>query len=195
MKTRKKIKGKIFVISSPSGGGKTTLSQKLLERTPHLVRSISMTTRRPRPGEEDGIDYYFVDEAQFARLLAKRGFLENARVFNCHYGTPKKFVERALNDEQDVLLLIDVQGAAQVKKRSKDAILIFVMPPSIEELKDRLEKRSTESVGDITKRLRVAKREMKLSDKFDYIVENRYLEKAVSYVESIILAERLRVRR
>ena len=190
-----KIRGKIFVISSPSGGGKTSLSQKLLERTPHLVRSISMTTRRPRPGEVDSLDYYFVDDKEFAKIRRTAGFLECARVFNCYYGTPRKFVERAMREGDDVLLLIDVQGASQVKKRRKEAVLIFVMPPSIEELKERLEKRAADSAGDIKKRLKVAQHEMNLRDRYDYVVENRYLEKAVSHVEAIILAERLKVKK
>lgn len=190
-----KIRGKIFVISSPSGGGKTTLGQRLLERTPHLVRSISMTTRHPRPGEIDGIDYYFVSEADFRKTGRASGFLEHARVFNCSYGTPRKFVERAMREGDDVLLLIDVQGAAQVKKRMKEAVLIFVMPPSIAELKERLEKRASDSAGDIRKRLKIAQHEMNRRDQYDYVVENRYLEKALSHVEAIILAERLKVKK
>lgn len=186
---------KIFVLSSPSGGGKTTLSRELLKRVPRLVRSISMTTREPRTGEEDGRDYYFVSDRAFRKIQKQRGFLEEARVFGCRYGTPKKPVERALREGDDVLLLIDVQGAMQVRRRCRASVLIFVMPPSISELRTRLVKRSTETEKDMKMRLKLAHREMRESRRYDYVVENRDIEKAVEDLVAVITAERLRVDR
>ena len=187
-----KANRKIFVLSAPSGGGKTTLSQRLLKRVPGLVRSVSMTTRQPRPGESDKRDYFFVSDAEFRKVGKARGFLEEARVFGCSYGTPRAPVERAMKRGNDVLLLIDVQGAFQVKRHFPASVLIFVMPPSIGELKSRLVKRSTETARDMQTRLRLARHEMKESRKYDYVIENSDLEKAASDLEAVITAERLR---
>lgn len=188
-------KGKIFVVSSPSGGGKTTLSRELLKRVKNLARSVSMTTRFPRYGETQGRDYFFVTEDTFRRTRSSGGFLEEALVFGRRYGTPRRFVERETRRGRDVLLLIDVKGAMQVKKRRSDAVLIFVMPPSLKELKVRLVGRSTEPAGEVKERLDTGRREMRVADRYDYVVENRDFKKAAAELEAIVTAERLKARR
>ena len=186
--------GKIFVVSSPSGGGKTTLSRALMKCVQKLVRSVSMTTRFPRFGETQGRDYFFVTEDEFRRTRGRGGFLEEARVFGRRYGTPRRFVERETRRGRDVLLLIDVKGAMQVKKRRPDAVLIFVMPPSLKELKVRLVGRSTEPAREVRERLDAGRREMRVAERYDYVVENREFKKAVAELEAIVTAERLKVK-
>lgn len=184
---------RVFVLSSPSGGGKTTLGRKILSQVPALVRSISMTTRSPRPGEKNGRDYFFVKPGMFGRILKRNGFLESAVLYGFSYGTPKAFVEKALRSGKDALLLIDVQGALKVRRRCPSAVLIFIMPPSLKELKTRLVNRSTESALALEQRLRVARWEIAQSGRYDYRVENRDLNKAFVELKAIITAERLRV--
>lgn len=185
-------KGKIFVLSSPSGGGKTTLAQQLLETTSNMVRSISMTTRAPRNGEQDKIDYHFVTNKEFLDLVKKDGFLEYANVFDQYYGTPKAFVEKNQNKGKDILLLIDVQGAEQIRRHCREAILIFIMPPSMSVLQDRLKNRSTDTDHEIKKRLEVAKDEISQAKLYDYIVINSNLKQAEKDLKAIITAERLK---
>ena len=186
--------GNVFVVSAPSGGGKTTLAGQILNAMPDVERSVSMTTRPPRDGERDGRDYFFVSEKAFAAVSRKNGFLEHAKVFGQSYGTPRAFVESQRRQGKDVLLLIDVQGARQVKKNLKDAIRVFVMPPSVEELRRRLEKRSTDAPEEISRRLKIAKREMREASQYDYVVFNLDLAKAVDELRAIIIAERLKVK-
>ena len=140
-------RGRLFVISASSGTGKTTLAHELLSKDKNLVQSISCTTRKPRPTERQGRDYFFVTKKDFKRIQKKNGFLEWANVFGKFYGTPKKEVEAQLKKKRDVLLLIDVQGAKKVKKSKPDAVFIFLAPPSKEELKRRLIARGTESTA------------------------------------------------
>lgn len=186
-------RGRIFVLSSPSGGGKTTLALRLLEGVPHLVRSISMTTRKKRAQEKEGRDYFFVSGKKFDAVKAKRGFLESAEVFGHRYGTPRDSVEERLNQGDDVLLVIDVQGARQVRSScGKQAVLIFVMPPSLEELKSRLEQRSSDSEAEVRKRLRQAQKEMACARWYDYVVENRDLGQALEGLKAVMMAERLK---
>jgi guanylate kinase len=185
--------GKLFVISSPSGGGKTTLGLRLLKETPHMVRSISMTTRERRAGERKNRDYFFVTRPQFLKIKRSKGFLEQAKVFGNLYGTPHSFIRRMTSHGFDVALLIDVQGAKQVRKKDQRAVLIFIMPHSMKVLERRLKKRQTDSKIEITKRLRVAKSEIKQAKHYDYVIMNKNLSKALAQLKAIITAERLRI--
>lgn len=194
MKNKKRI-GNVFVISAPSGGGKTTLAGQILNAMPDVERSVSMTTRPPRDGERDGRDYFFVDPKTFGRVKQEKGFLEHATVFGQSYGTPRAFVDSRRRHGKDVLLLIDVQGADQVKRNLKDAIRVFVMPPSMEELRRRLLNRSTDAPEEIQRRLKIARREMRQASQYDYVVLNLDLAKAVDELRAIILAERLKVKK
>ena len=186
-------KGRLFVISASSGTGKTTLAKKLLKEDKNLVQSISYTTRPPRHNEVQGKDYFFVAKKEFKAIRRKDGFLEWANVFGRFYGTPKKQVVEHLKRGRDVLLLIDVQGAKQVKKTKPDAVFIFLAPPSKEELKHRLIRRGTESRKEINRRYRVATRELKELNELklcDYRIVNREIPVAHQVLKSIILAER-----
>ena len=193
MWSKNKRTGRLFVISASSGTGKTTLARELLKEDKNLVPSISYTTRAPRPNEHNGEDYYFVSIKEFLEKKRKKGFLEWANVFGKFYGTSKQEVEEHLKRGRDVLLLIDVQGAKKVKKIRRDAVFIFLAPPSKEELKKRLSKRGTESSKEIQKRLKVATRELvELNDPrlCDYRIVNRYILRAREALKGIIKAER-----
>lgn len=183
-------RGRVFVISSPSGGGKTTIAQKVIRRVRRLVRSVSCTTRRPRSGERHGRDYFFMVRAEFDRIRRNGGFLEEARVFGQHYGTPRAFVERNLARGRDVLLVIDVQGAMKVRKRVHDAVLIFVMPPSMQELRRRLVGRKLDTSRTIERRLKVSRREIAKRSSYDYVIVNRDIRQAARELAGIIRAER-----
>ncbi len=185
--------GRLFVISASSGTGKTTLAKELLKKDRNLVQSVSYTTRKPRPNEQQGIDYYFVSKKEFKAIKKKNGFLEWANVFGRYYGTPKKEVELHLKRKRDVLLLIDVQGAKTVKKTKPDAVFIFIAPPSKEELKRRLIRRGTESPKEIDRRYKVATRELKELNELklcDYRIVNREIPVAREVLEAIVRAER-----
>jgi guanylate kinase len=185
-----KPQGRLIVVSGPSGCGKTTLCSRLLEKNRSLVRSISMTTRGIRRDERKNADYIYISKEQFQARLAKDMFLEHARVFGCYYGTPKQFIQQALKKKQDVLLNIDVQGAAQIKKKCPEAVLIFIVPPSMRALQNRLSSRSTDAAGQIKKRLAVARKELAAIGRYDFWVVNDALEKAVQELEYIIMASR-----
>ena len=185
-------KGMILVISGPSGVGKGTLRQRLLRRFPSMRRSISVTTRRPRPGEVHGRDYFFVSREEFQRMISEGAFLEWAWVFDELYGTPARWVEEQLTKGIDVILEIDVQGALQVREKKPDAVLVFIMPPSWEELERRLRKRHTEDEEEVRKRLEVAKREIEMAPRYDYIVVNDDLDQAAYELECIVVAEKCR---
>jgi guanylate kinase len=186
--------GRLFVMTGASGVGKGTVRAKVLERT-RLFYSISMTTRPPRPGERHGVDYYFVDRPTFEALLAEGGFLEHAEYVGHLYGTPKAPVMRALERGEDVLLEIEVQGALQVKDKVPQAVLIFLLPPSLSELKRRLVYRGTDGPEKIEKRLKQAEWEIKNAHLFDYVVVNDVLEEAVADFLAILTAERRRQKR
>jgi guanylate kinase len=156
-----------------------------------MYYSISMTTRPPRLGERNGIDYYFVGRAEFESKIAQQGFLEWAQYVDDYYGTPREPVEQALDKGQDVLLEIEVQGALQVKQVMPEATLVFIVPPSLSELRRRLLVRGTDSLGKVNKRLRRAQEEILLADQFKYVLVNDQLDKAVSDFAAIIQAERL----
>ena len=187
-----KNKGDIFVISAPSGTGKTTLVRLLLSRFPTLSFSISYTTRLPRPGEVDGQHYFFVSEKEFKRSIARGEMLEWAKVYGHYYGTPLHFVKEKIAAGKDVILDIDIQGAQEVKKKIPEAILIFIIPPSWEELQRRITNRSTDSLEVIKKRLKAARKEIKVARNFDYIVINDILENALQELTSIIQATKAR---
>jgi len=183
-------KGLLLVISGPSGTGKGTICNEILKKDDNLSVSVSCTTRKPRPGEKEGISYYYKSHEEFRAMIEENGFLEYAQVFDNYYGTPVFGVEEKRNAGKDVILEIDVQGALNVKKIADDAILIFIAPPSVEELSRRLRKRNSETEEQIALRLSRVESEMKLSDKYDYIVVNGALETAVEDVLGIIAQER-----
>ncbi len=181
-------KGLLLVVSGPSGVGKGTLMKLLLEKNPNLRLSVSATTRSPRPGEVDGESYFFLTRPQFDALIAENGFLEYAIYGENCYGTPKKMVEDARAAGQDVILEIEVQGAMQIREKCPDAVLIFILPPSYEELENRLIGRHTESAEVVERRLAAAKRELLQAGKYDYAVVNDQLETAAEQLLAVIEA-------
>ncbi|MCG8507881.1 MAG: guanylate kinase [Rhodospirillales bacterium] len=186
-------RGLMLVLSSPSGAGKTTISRALLERDSNLSLSISATTRTARPGETDGIDYFFVDPAEFQRMVDDDSFLEHADVFDHRYGTPRDPVERALRDGRDVLFDVDWQGAQQLRHAARDDVVgVFVLPPSHGELESRLHTRAQDSEEVVRRRMAKAASEMSHWSDYDYIVVNRDVEESVASVRAILEAERLR---
>lgn len=185
--------GRLFVISGPSGAGKGTICKKLLESVDISI-STSMTTRAPRPGEIDGKDYYFVTVDEFEEKIANDGMLEYARVFDNIYGTPKDMVIKQLERGRDVILEIDVQGGLQIKKKMPEqAVLVFVLPPDLTTLRQRIIDRGTETEEVIDKRFKEAINEIKLIGEYDYYVVNDELDDAVYDLKAIIMAERRRV--
>lgn len=190
-----KHKGILFIISAPSGSGKTTLCSKLVDSLKDLNRSISMTTRPPRSGERDGIDYIFIEKEEFLKRKNKNEFIEWAKVFDEYYGTPKKYVAHLISKGQDVVLSIDVQGAMKIKRLKEKAVYIFITPPSMSQLKERLISRSTDSRKEISKRLGIAKKELSYLSKYDYFVVNNILASALDNLRSIVIAERCRIGR
>lgn len=188
-------KGFLLVISGPAGTGKGTVCKELLKRNKDIVYSVSATTRKPRIGEIDGVNYYFVTEEKFKSMIENDEFLEYAYVHTNYYGTPKKFVFEQIEKGEIVLLEIDVQGAMQIKKKFPEAVFIFLLPPSMEELKNRIVKRGTETEEDIKRRYENAFKELDFVDNYDYFVINDVVEDAVSDIESIIRAEKLKVKR
>lgn len=183
-------KGSLFIISGPSGAGKGTIVKKVLPLFPNMVLSVSATTRLPRQNEKNGVDYFFIDKADFLKMIADSEFLEYDDHFENYYGTPKRFVFEKLDEGKDVLLEIDVRGALKVKSNYPDAVAVFVMPSSTEELKKRLVRRNTESVEAIEKRLARVEKELELKHRYDFIVINDDLDTAVKQVEQIIKENR-----
>jgi guanylate kinase len=181
-----KKRGLLIVISGPSGVGKDTLIKRLLDLDRNLRYSVSCTTRPPRPNEVDGVDYTFVSRERFQQLVDEGAFLEYATYNGNLYGTLAERVERARADGRDIVLKIEVQGAEQVRKRVPDAILIFVVPPSVDELVRRQVKRNTETTQDMTARREIATNEMEYSSRYDHVVVNDELEHAVAEVLRII---------
>lgn len=185
--------GLCFVLSSPSGAGKTTISRKMLERDNELVMSTSCTTRTPRPGEVDGKDYYFVSKDKFKDMVNAGEFLEYAEVFGHFYGTPKKFVEGTLNSGKDVVFDIDWQGTRQLAEKLPSHIVsVFILPPSMEELENRLRQRAQDDDEVVRKRMKKASREISHWSEYDYVIINHDLDKAMHDVENILHAERLK---
>lgn len=192
---KKKNRGSLIVLSGPSGAGKGTIHNELLKRDSNLTYSVSMTTRSPRDGEVDGVDYFFVSEEEFKKEIEKGSFLEYALVHGNYYGTLKKNVDDSLDKGLDVILEIDIQGALNVKEKASDAIFIFIMPPTMRELRDRLVKRGTETKEKIIERFKNAYKEVNEISKYNYVVINDEVESAVKKVQAIMLAERCRVDR
>ncbi len=188
-------RGFLLVLSGPSGSGKGTVSQALMEKNDEVVFSTSVTTRRPRPGEVNGENYFFVDLDEFESMVENEKLLEYAFVHTNYYGTPKDFVMEEIEKGEIVLIEIDVQGALQIKKNYKDAVFIFLLPPNMDELKNRLTKRGTETEEEINIRFENAFKEMDFVGEYDYFVVNDIVEQTVEEIENIISAERLRVKR
>ena len=174
------------MISAPSGSGKTSLANRALEEIPKLRFSVSHTTRKPRPGERDRVEYIFVSEKEFEEMIGQGTFLEHARVYGNYYGTSRAFVDEQLSVGYDVLVDLDVQGAAQVKKSYPEAILVFVFPPSLEVLKTRLKNRGLDDPSIIDKRLRIAKKEIQRYTDYQYVIINREIEESLVELKSII---------
>ncbi len=185
-------KGQLFIISGPSGVGKGTIAQRLLEDM-DITFSVSMTTRAPRPGEVEGKSYYFVSDEEFDKTIAEDGFLEYAGNFGNRYGTPKAPILEKLNAGQDVLLDIDIQGAINVKKTYPKGVFIFILPPSMAELRKRITGRGTETPESLKKRLGKAMEEISYIDKYDYCIVNGELEEAIARAKAILVAEHSRV--
>lgn len=183
--------GKLIVLSAPSGAGKTTLYKALLKQLPDTTYSVSVTTRPKRKGEVHGRDYFFVTEAEFQHLIKNNEFIEYARVHNNWYGTRRSFIEKQLQLGKNILLDIDVQGAINIKQQMPKAILIFIMAPSMEELKKRLTKRGTDHPRVIENRLANAEKEIRQKDKFDYIFINDDLERCIKEIKRVLQKEAL----
>lgn len=183
-------KGTLYVFTGPSGAGKGTLLSRLQEQDDRLFYSISATTRAPRPGETDGVQYYFLSKAEFEEKIAQHAFLEYACYVENYYGTLEAPVNEKLEQGFDVLLEIEVQGAMQVHEKRPDAVMVFIAPPSFEELAARLRGRGTEDEEKVLKRLETAKEELKQQDRFDYVIVNDELDRAVEELRDILAKRR-----
>ncbi len=189
----KRNKGHLFVISAPSGTGKTTLCNRIIKMIPNLRTSVSFTTRNPRNGEINGKDYSFTNTETFLDMVRKNDFIEWAEVYGNYYGTSRERVEEILSRGSDVVLDIDIQGAKQIKNKGTNATFIFILPPSSEKLTERLKKRNTETNEAMKKRLEMNKKEIEEYRYYCYVIVNDDLEKALRDLESIITSVRLRI--
>lgn len=187
--------GNLFIVAAPSGGGKTSLVRNLIDTLEHIEVSISHTTRVMRPGEAHGVDYFFVDEEQFTTMINEGAFIEHAQVFNHLYGTSKAQIRERLERGIDVVLDIDWQGAAQIKNDFPEAVSIFIIPPSIEALKERLTNRGQDNDEIIRGRMKKAQDELSHYSEFDYLIVNDTFEHAAADLCAIVLANRLRIER
>lgn len=186
-------KGLLIVLSGPSGVGKGTVCTALRKRVPNLTYSVSATTRQPRLGEEHGVNYFFKSREQFLDMIEKDELLEHAEYVGNYYGTPRDFVEQTLESGKDIILEIEVQGALKVKEKFPEGIFVFLLPPSLDELKDRIQGRGTENQATIDHRMTVAAEEISLLEKYDYAVVNDEIDLACKRIESIIIAEHCKV--
>ena len=188
-------KGLLIVLSGPSGVGKGTVCSSLRQEQEDIIYSVSATTRNPRAGELDGSNYFFKTKEEFEKMIQNNELLEWAEYVGNYYGTPRAFVEETLNKGKDIILEIEVQGALKVKETYPDGIFVFLMPPSFEELKNRIIHRGTENPESLLNRMNVAREELQMMRHYDYAVVNDEVEKAVKRIQSIIEAERLRKER
>ena len=189
-------RGMMIVLSSPSGAGKTTLTRRLLSENPHMSMSVSATTRQPRSGEVDGVDYYFVDKRRFEEMREQGEFLEHARVFDNYYGTPRGPVETALGQGRDIIFDIDWQGAQQLTQAAADDLVkIFILPPDMNELEDRLRSRAQDSDEVIAKRMSKSESEISHWAEYDYVIVNDQLDDALAQLRTVLEAERLKRKR
>jgi guanylate kinase len=188
-------RGILFIVSAPSGAGKTTLCKQIATSVPGLWHSVSFTTRKPRPGEEHGREYFFVEEKTFQDMVARNEFLEYAQVYGNWYGTPRKALMDKMEQGIDVLLEIDVQGALQIKKKFDDAVYIFILPPSMDALRLRLQSRASDSPEEILRRLQKVKEEVWSFREYYYIVRNDNLAQSFRELQCIFFAERLKTKR
>ncbi len=186
-------KGLLFIVSAPSGAGKTTLCKELSGFLPDISHAISHTTRSPRPTEKEGEHYYFVSETEFKKLIECGGFVEHATVHGHLYGTSKKELERIFGQGKDVILDIDTQGAMQIRNAGIRGVFIFILPPSMEELERRLRGRDSDDEAEIARRLKRALEELESFDQYDYVIVNDNLGKALDALKSVIIAERCRL--
>lgn len=188
--------GLLIVVSGPSGAGKGTICKRLLENNPSLGYSISATTRAPRTGEVNGVNYWFLSKEEFQKMIAEDGLLEWAEVYGNYYGTPAQKVRESLAQGKNIVLEIDTQGAALVREKFPDGVYIYILPPSLEELKRRIIGRGTDSAESIERRLSCAREEMGcVSEQYNYLVLNDEVDLAVSRIETIIEAEKYQVKR
>lgn len=186
-------RGMLFILSSPSGAGKTTLAKRLMEADPDVTLSVSATTRQPREGEVDGVDYHFVDKDAFAKMVVEGEMLEHATVFDNYYGSPRAPVEKVLAEGRDVLFDVDWQGAQQIRDSMKDDVVsVFILPPSVEELEARLRNRGLDDDATIRKRMDKSLAEMLHWPEYDYVLINADLETCESQLGSVLAAERLK---
>jgi len=188
-------KGLLFVVSAPSGAGKTTICNKAINFFPNLKTSVSYTTRKPREGEKEGVDYYFTTEENFKRMNKAGEFLECATVHGNMYGTAAKEVNNMLSQNLDVLFDIDVQGAKQIREREEDAVFIFLLPPSLQVCEERLKRRGDDTAEDIVLRLERARNEVENALWYDYLIINDKIDEAFEKFKSIIIAEKNRTKR
>ena len=187
--------GILFIITGPSGAGKTSILRKVMEDVDNLEFSVSYTTRPKRPGEVEGKDYFFISEEEFKNMIENGNFLEWAIVHGYYYGTSKSFIDERLKRGIDLILDIDVQGALNVKRMDFDMVTIFIAPPSFEDLEKRLRRRKTDSENDLKRRLKDAEWELSKIGEFEYLIVNDSLERSAEKLKAIITAERLKVRR
>lgn len=187
--------GLLVVVSGPSGAGKGTVIKKYMENKVNTSLSISMTTRKPRPGEVDGVDYFFVTKEQFEKEIKDGNLLEYASYNDNYYGTPKKYVESKISSGKDIILEIEIQGAMKIKESNEKAIFVFIMPPSLKELLKRLVNRKTETLDKVLSRFITAYKEINEAHKYNYIIINDSVEQAAIKLDSIINAEKCRIDR
>lgn len=188
-----KKKGLLIVISGPSGAGKGTICKKLVEKHENINLSVSATTRKPREGEIEGVSYYYKSKSEFENMIDNDEFLEIAKIYENYYGTPKKTIFDEINKGNDVILEIEMQGAMQIKKSYPEAVFVFILPPSLSELKSRIVGRGTETNAQIEMRFNSAYNEIKLVGEYDYFVFNNVVEKSVEDIENIIMSEKMKV--